>query len=161
MGKKYEELRGSIIDLWREGLSRGEISRQLGLNDAVVTKVCQEEKLVFDRTTSVSKTKGRLEQAAEQRSRIMHRMMNASEAMLDLLDQPMIVFNFGGRDNTYAEQEVSSPPIADKLRLMQAAGIGVDKALDLAAHDAGSARVSINLILATAEKLGLDTSDGE
>ena len=161
MAKRYEQERASIVDLWREGLSRGEISRRLGINDAKVTEIAQQEGLVFDRTTSVAKTKGRLEQAAEQRSRIMHRMMDASENLLDLLDRPVTVFNFGGRDNTYAEQEVDAPPIADKLRLMQAAGVGVDKALALAAHDAGSATVSINLILATAEKLGLDTSDGE
>lgn len=159
MGKK--EQRAEVLDLYDQGLNRTQIARATGVDDADLTEILREEGLVLDVTKVKARNKGRLEEAAEQRSRIMRKMMNASESLLSQMDQPARVFNFGGRDNTFAEVELDAPPIADKLRLMQAAGIGVDKALALAAHDAGSARVSINLIMATAEKLGLDTSDGE
>lgn len=159
MGKK--EQRAEVLDLYDKGLNRTQIARATGILETDLTDILREEGLVLDVTRVKARNKGRLEEAAEQRSRIMRKMMNASESLLSQMDQPARVFNFGGRDNTFAEVELEAPPIADKLRLMQAAGIGVDKALALAAHDAGSARVSINLIMATAEKLGLDTSDGE
>lgn len=158
---KARELRAEVLDLYDRGLNRTQIARATGIDDAELTKLLREEGLVLDVTKVKARNKGRLEEAAEQRARIMRKMMNASESLLGQMEQPARVFNFGGRDNTFAEVELDAPPIADKLRLMQAAGIGVDKALALAAHDAGSARVSINLIMATAEKLGLDTSDGE
>ena len=159
MGRR--EQRAEVLDLYDKGLNRTQIARATGILETDLTDILREEGLVLDLTRVKARNKGRLEEAAEQRSRIMRKMMNASESLLSQMDQPAIVFNFGGRDNTFAEVELEAPPIADKLRLMQAAGIGVDKALALAAHDAGSARVSINLIMATAEKLGLDTSDGE
>ena len=159
MGRK--EQRAEVLDLYDKGLNRTQIARATGILETDLTDILREEGLVLDLTRVKARNKGRLEEAAEQRSRIMRKMMNASESLLSQMDQPARVFNFGGRDNTFAEVELEAPPIADKLRLMQAAGIGVDKALALAAHDAGSARVSINLIMATAEKLGLDTSDGE
>jgi hypothetical protein len=159
MGKK--EQRAEVLDLYDKGLNRTQISRATGILETDLTDILREEGLVLDVTKVKARNKGRLEEAAEQRARIMRKMMNASESLLGQMDAPARVFNFGGRDNTFAEVELDAPPIADKLRLMQAAGIGVDKALALAAHDAGSARVSINLIMATAEKLGLDTSDGE
>ena len=160
MGKAKEQ-RAEVLDLYDKGLNRTQIARATGILETDLTDILREEGLVLDVTKVKARNKGRLEEAAEQRARIMRKMMNASESLLSQMDQPARVFNFGGRDNTFAEHELDEPPIADKLRLMQAAGIGVDKALALAAHDAGSARVSINLIMATAEKLGLDTTDGE
>lgn len=155
---RADQLRDDVIALHKKGMSRDQIAHELGCERQFVTEVAQEEGLVFKTRSGQHK---RLEEAADQRARIMKKMNDAAEKMLGLLDQPVVAFNFGGRDNTYAEHELPEPTIQDKLRLMQAAKVGVDAGLALAAHDAGSARVSINLIMATAEKLGLDTSDGE
>lgn len=156
-----DEIESDVVRLHGEGLCRKEIAEELGADAGLVGEICQSLGLIFRDSTDRKNAGARLEQAAEQRARIMKKMNDAAEKMLGLIDQPVIAFNFGGRDNTYNEHELTEPTIADKLKLMQAAKVGVDAGLALAAADAGSARVSINLILATAEKLGLDTSDGE
>ena len=121
---KARELRAEVLDLYDRGLNRTQIARATGIDDAELTKLLREEGLVLDVTRVKARNKGRLEEAAEQRSRIMRKMMNASESLLSQMDAPTRVFNFGGRDNTFAEVELDAPPIADKLRLISEAARG-------------------------------------
>ena len=75
--------------------------------------------------------------------------------------QPMTIGNFGGRDNTWNEVTLESPPTGDLLRLQQAMNSAIRNALQLMEAEAGSNRAVINLVIATAEQLGLAETDGE
>jgi len=51
---------------------------------------------------------------------------------------PCKAFNFGGKDNTYAEVALEQPTFVDQLKIMQAATIAVDRSLKIAVHDTDS-----------------------
>jgi len=64
----------------------------------------------------------------------------AQEALLDM-HEPALVYNFGGRDNTYAEKLLSRPDFGSRLNLMKTAAqaIASHKVLDQYDSDAAQA----------------------
>ena len=49
--------------------------------------------------------------------------------------EPTVAFAFGGKDNTYAEQEIPEPTFVDKKNILGAVGIAVDRVVKLNAVD--------------------------
>ncbi len=64
----------------------------------------------------------------EARLLLAKQMVVAAQDMLDALEQPYLVYNFGGRDNSYEEHELPSAPVDVRLAAVRAAGIAFDKA---------------------------------
>lgn len=91
-----------------------------------------------DRTQTAAATKAKVTDAKAKRAALEVALLEDAEEMRRRMFAPTTVYNFGGKDNTFNEREVSEPPHADKLKLMQAAGIAVDRSLKISVHDSGA-----------------------
>ncbi len=74
------------------------------------------------------------------------------------MDKPHLVFNFGGKDNTYEEHLLQSPPTGDLKNLMVSAATAIDKHIVLERHDATDPGVMGSLLGTLLE--GLQTKHG-
>lgn len=121
------EQRQQVLDLHAQGLPRNEIARQAGISAGSVTNICRDAGLSFDRSATKQATAARSVDLAAGRLRLAEKMLAASESMLDTIDEPYLVYSFGGRDNDYNEHTLDSAPVEVKRNIITTAGITFDK----------------------------------
>ncbi|MFE2353461.1 helix-turn-helix domain-containing protein [Streptomyces parvulus] len=155
------EERAEIIRLHGEGHGRNEIARLTRRSQRTVSLICAEEQLVFDVTLTEEATRHRVAQLAERRSVLAEALQGDAERLTELMWQPCTIYNFGGKDNTYAEKKVNEPPAAEKRNLMAAANLAVEKSLKLvpARDDDGTEQVG-SLLTSLYDKLRDRHGDG-
>lgn len=129
--------RQRIIDLHAEGWSLSRIATELGRSKSTVGKAAKAAGLqwITDRTRAATEVKQQSNR--EKRATLEGRLLDEAGLLLDALHQPVTVYNFGGKDNTYEEREHPAPDIAGKRGLVQAASTAIDRAVKLAEVDAG------------------------
>jgi hypothetical protein len=123
--------RAEIIRLHGEGHGRNEIARRTRRSQRTVSLICAEEGLVFDISMTEDATRHRIAQLAERRAVLAEALQGDAEHLTELMWQPCTIYNFGGKDNTYAERNVNEPPAAEKRNLMAAANLAIEKSLKL------------------------------
>jgi len=79
---------------------------------------------------------------AERRTALASRMLDVAENALDDMSNPCVVYNFGGKENSYNEHELSKPGFADQRNLMIIAATAIDKHRVLDQYDAVASRAS-------------------
>lgn len=72
-----------------------------------------------DRTRTAAATHARVTDARARRATLRSDLLADAERVRTQLWAPTVVFNFGGKDNTYEERTLAEPPHADKLKLAQ------------------------------------------
>jgi hypothetical protein len=72
---------------------------------------------------------------AAKRAALRSRLLDEASDLLDRLHKPCQAYNFGGKDNTFAESKLEEPDFKGKKDLMTAAAIAIDKSLVLEKHD--------------------------
>lgn len=77
---------------------------------------------------------------AERRARLAELLIERAERELADMDQPVTVYNFGGKDNTYNEKLIASPGSADRRNMMIIAATAIDKHKILDQYDSDAAR---------------------
>ncbi|MFF8656814.1 helix-turn-helix domain-containing protein [Streptomyces huasconensis] len=125
------EERAEIIRLHSEGRGRNEIARLTRRSQRTVSIICAEEGLTFDVTMTEEATRHRVAQLADRRAMLAEALQDDAERLTEQMWQPAVVFNFGGKDNTYEKREVEEPPADAKKNLMASAGIAIEKSLKL------------------------------
>ena len=132
--------RAEIVRLHAQGLGRNEIARQVGRAQRTVSLICAEEGLIFDTSMTEDATRARVAQLAALRADTAVDLHLDAMKLTQQMWEPAVVFNFGGKDNTYRDKAVDEPPALDKKALMTAAGIALEKSLKLVppADDAGA-----------------------
>lgn len=130
--------RDRIRELHATGMSCNGIARTVGRSPSTVSKVCRQEGLTFDAERTAPVTANRVEQNRVKRATLESRLLDEAGLLLDQLHQPHIVYSFGGRDNTYAEETLAEPDVSAKRSLIQAASTAVTHALKLADADRAS-----------------------
>lgn len=115
-----EAQRQQILDLHAAGTSRNDIARQVGVSGSTVTKTVTDAGGTFDRTATTAATEARKADAAALRAQLELDYLEDAQRLRAQLWQPCKAFNFGGKDNTYAETNLTEPVFADKLKIMQA-----------------------------------------
>lgn len=120
--------RARILEMFDAGHPRNEIARQIGVSGSTVTTVCRKEGRLFDRSAQLLDLRAIEEDLGELRDLVTKKMLIVANDALDSLDGPHLVFNFGGRDNDYAEHLLDEAPLETKLDAMRAASLAVDKA---------------------------------
>lgn len=125
------EDRAEIIRLHGLGLGRNAIARQVGRAQRTVSVICAEEGLVFDVSMTETATKHRVAQLAALRAETAMDLHLDALKLTQQMWEPAIIFNFGGKENSYNWKEVAEPPTGDKRNLMAAAGIALEKSLRL------------------------------
>jgi hypothetical protein len=164
-----DEDRAEIIRLHAQGLGRNEIARRTGRAQRTVSVICAEEGLVFDVSMTEEATRHRVAQLAALRADTAVDLHLDALKLTQAMWEPAVVFNFGGKENTYNERVVDEPPSAEKKNLMAAAGIALEKSLKLVApaDDAGAddARSMLGQLMrglkAAYEEAGGEEAEGE
>lgn len=123
-----EAARARILEMFDAGMPRNEIAREVGVSGSTVTTVCRKEGRLFDRSAQLLDLRAVEEDLGELRDLVAKKMLIVANDALDSLDGPHLVFNFGGRDNDYAEHLLDEAPLETKLDAMRAASLAVDKA---------------------------------
>lgn len=127
MAKITDEQRAAVLALHAEGLPRNEIARRTGVSAGSVTNICNENDRTFDRSATKDASAARTVDLAAARINLAQRLNTAANDMLDMIDQPFTVFNFGGKDNTFAQATLDSAPVEARRTIITSAAIVFDK----------------------------------
>ena len=126
-GKLTDEQRAEVLRLHSEGLSRNEIARQTGLSAGSITNICNANDRGFDRSSTKHAQEARSVDLAERRQILAIRLDEAANGLLDMLDKPFTVYNFGGKDNTFNSAVLDAPPVEAQKSIITAGAIVFDK----------------------------------
>lgn len=158
--------RDQITDLHKAGHSRNGIARTAGVSAGTVTNVCRAAGLAFDRSKTKDASRAKQVDLTEARLNLAHRMNTAANDMLDMLDRPFKVFNFGGKDNTFAEATLDSPPVEARRTIITSTAIVFDKITRIVEKDNGGLDQAVGVLdqiadgfKAAAEKYRAETVD--
>lgn len=127
MAQITDAQRKQVLTLHAQGHARNEIARTVGISAGSVTNICRAADRSFDRSGTKQATEARQIDLAAGRVRLAEKMLAASESMLDRIDEPYLVYSFGGRDNDYNEHELASAPVEVRRNIITTAGITFDK----------------------------------
>lgn len=118
--------------------SRNQIARDHDVSVGSVTNIAKGLGLTtaFDRSATKNATKAAQLDAKARRAVLQHRFLDRAERALDDMERAHLVFNFGGKENTYAEHLLDRPPTGDQRNLMIIAATGLDKSIAIDRHDA-------------------------
>ena len=132
--EEYQRVR----ELHAQGYGRNAIAREMGRAQRTISLMAAELGLTFDTSMTEDATRARVAQLAALRADTALDLHLDALKLTQAMWEPARVFNFGGKDNTFASREVEEPPAADKKALMTAAGIALEKSLRLVPPADGS-----------------------
>ncbi len=129
-----------VRELHALGMGRNAIAREIGRAQRTVSVIAAELGLVFDTSMTEDATRARVAQLAALRADTAIDLHLDALKLTQQMWEPAVVYNFGGKENTYNEHYVDEPPAAEKKNLMSAAGIALEKSLKLVppTDDAGA-----------------------
>lgn len=126
-----------IKTLHAQGWSLNRIAKELGRSTSTIGKAAKAAGLQWTSTRTALATEAKVQSSREKRATLEGRFLDEAALLLDQLHKPHHVYNFGGKDNTYEEHELSEPDVGAKRSLIQAAVTAVGQAIKLADVDAG------------------------
>lgn len=132
-----DEDRDRILALHAEGKTRNDIAREVGRSGSTVSRVVRHAGLSFDRASTIEATKARQADLAEMRADLEMRYLERAAELLEQMDEPHLVFNIGGKENTYTEHLLDRPTTGDIRNLMQSASIATTASLKIATAGVG------------------------
>jgi hypothetical protein len=129
-----------VRELHAQGLGRNAIAREIGRAQRTVSVIAAELGLTFDTSMTEDATRARIAQLAALRADTALDLHLDALKLTQQMWEPAVVFNFGGKENTFNSRQVDEPPAVDKKALMSAAGIALEKSLKLVppADDSGA-----------------------
>jgi transcriptional regulator with XRE-family HTH domain len=127
-----------LVALHGQGLTQAECARRLGISNRRVSEHSKVIGLSWDRSKTKAATSARVADNKSMRSQIEAGLLADVQRLRGQMFAPCKAFNFGGKDNTYAEVDLEQPTFVDQLKIMQAATIAVDRSLKIAVHDSDS-----------------------
>jgi hypothetical protein len=130
--EERENFEQQIRALHAEQVPRNEIARRLGIGTRTVSVIAVKLGLTFDLAAMTeTATQNRKAQLAARRMDLAEALQEDAERLTEQMWEPSVVFNFGGKDNTYEKRSVDEPPADAKRSLMGAAGMAIDRSLKL------------------------------
>lgn len=159
--RTFAAKRARLPELHAQKLSASAIARELGVSKSTVSKWAREHTppLLFDRARTAEAVAAKSIDLAAGRQELAEMMLAESKAMLKRLDDPYLVYSFGGKDNDYNEHTLDSAPVEVRRNAITMAGITFDKLSRIVEKDpdvSGATSVVQSLeagILAAAEVL--------
>jgi hypothetical protein len=124
-----------IADLHGRGLSRNAIVRETGWSAGTVTAVCERLGLSFDRAPVKAATAARKADAAQLRAELELQLLEDAQQLRAQVWQEHTYIAYGGKEFVKRTWKQDQPTPVDKLKLMQAAGIALDRSVKLASLD--------------------------
>lgn len=129
--------RDRIRQLHTTGKSCRAIAGDLGRSPSAVAKAARGMGLTWGAERTAAATEAKQASNREKRANLETRLLDEALGLLVELHEPHLVYNFGGKDNTYEEHQLDRPDVGAKRALIGAAGTAITHALKLAAVDAG------------------------
>lgn len=127
--------RERIRDLHARGYGRNAIARETGWSVGSITAVCSQLGLGFDREATKVAVAARKTDAAELRSLLELQLLEDAQKLRAQVWQPHEYRDYGGKDFILRKWTQDEPTPVDKLKLMQAAGIALDRSVKLGELD--------------------------
>jgi len=126
-----DEQRELILSSHRNGLGRNAIAKIAGVSPGSVSSIVKASGGSFgERVQAMEQaTKTRKVELAEKRSALELDLLNDARRLRSLLWKPMTYIDHGGKEFTEVTWEQPTPSPSDQLKLMQAAGLALDKSL--------------------------------
>lgn len=118
-------------ELHAAGMSCRAIADELGVSTASISRWAARNDLSFDRGQTAAATQARQIDLAASRTLLTQKMLTVAHDLIDKVNDPYLVFAFGGRENAYNEHELQSMPVEAKQRVLTIAAIAFDKASKL------------------------------
>lgn len=146
MPRITDEQRAEVLRLHAEQHSRNEIARRVGISAGSVTNICRSADRAFDRSETKQANEARKTDLTAARLRLAGKMLVRSEEMLDALDSPYLVYNFGGKDNTYRQHVLKSAPVEVRRNAVVTAGITFDKLTRIVERESGGTESALGLL---------------
>lgn len=136
---RTEEEKAEILRLHALGHGRNEIMRITGFGAKAITTTVHNAGLSFARADMTAEaTEARRRDLEVRRINLALALTADAERLREQVWEPSTVFAFGGRENTFASEELEEPPPADKRALLAAAGMAIDRSLRLVPPKAGT-----------------------
>lgn len=132
--------------LHAEDMSCREIAKELGVVPSTISRWAEREGLRFDRSRTAAATQAHTVDLAAARIRLAEKMLVSTEDMLDRIDDPYLVYNFGGKDNDYNERTLDSAPVEVRRNIIATAGITFDKLTRIVEKDTGSGEAAAGVL---------------
>lgn len=114
--------------------SRAAIARHHEISVSTVQRIARRlgiETEVWKTDHIRAATAAAIDRRRAERSDLADLLQRRARELLRQMDGPFLVFNFGGKDNTYEEHTLDGPPTGDIKNLMHAAVQALGKALDI------------------------------
>ncbi|MEU0236768.1 hypothetical protein ABZ234_03690 [Nocardiopsis sp. NPDC006198] len=92
----------------------------------------------FARADTEKATRARTTDMAALRAEISEKYLRKANELLDQMDEPHLVYSFGGKENTYNEHLLDRAPTGDLRNLMTASAVALDKHLKILATETDS-----------------------
>ena len=127
--------RARVIELHGQDMSLSAIATELGRSKSTIGTIARDAGLVWANARTVEATRVKQATNRDKRATLETRLLDEAALLLDQLHQPHLVFNFGGKDNSYEERTHPEPDISGKRSLVQAASTAIDRAVKLAEVD--------------------------
>lgn len=141
-----EELQ-RIRDLHAEGKSCSDIARTLDRAPSTISRNATKLGLTWDRAQTKNATVARKADAASRRSELALALLGDAIKLREQLWEPCLAFNFGGRDNTYAEHQLERPDFAGQEKIIRSVAVAVEKSLRLTDYDTGDDAAKVGSLL--------------
>lgn len=137
-----DQERERIVALIRSGLKRNDIVEQTGRGGATITRIAKsigwDWMSIADartQTTLARAHEARSAYSAERRAVIAATFTERAEQLLADMEREFVAFNFGGKDNTYAEHAMDRPPVDARFTMVRAAREAMRTVLEIDRHD--------------------------
>ncbi|WP_167131936.1 hypothetical protein [Paramicrobacterium chengjingii] len=145
--KITDQQRLEVLALQAQGIARNEIARRTGVSAGSVTRICQAADRNFDRSAVKDAIEARQVDLADARLNLAYRLNNVANDMIDMIDQPFTVYNFGGKDNTFEQAELDSAPVEARRTIVTSAAIVFDKISRIVERDTSTGVESAHSLL--------------
>lgn len=145
----------ALRQLHADGLSCRAAAAQLGFSPATVSRFAHRAGLTWDRAKTKAAAAAHKADLALMRARLTHEALVAAGEFLAARNKPFLVFNFGGKDNTYEERTIDRPPARDVYYLMQSFATAVGKSIELERVDGDASRDAKAMLAELGRALGI------
>ena len=151
------QLDQQLRTLAADGLPVREMARRIGTSSSVLQRRLNHLGISGggDRSQTEAATRARITDAKAKRAALLVDLLDDAQRLRKQLWEPSLVFNFGGKDNTYEERTHDKPTYSDQLKIMQATGAAIDRSIKLNEVDSDGAEAVRSLLVGLAEKFGL------
>ncbi|WP_131104038.1 helix-turn-helix domain-containing protein [Ornithinimicrobium sufpigmenti] len=126
-GRWTTEQETRLRELHGQGLTLTAIAKELGRDKGSVSRKAKamDPPLTWDRSHTAAATQAKVLDVKARRAQLKADLLEDAARLRKQLFAPTVIFNFGGKDNTYEQRELDQPPHADQLKIMQAVSTAI------------------------------------